>query len=207
MSIWGALLAFALAAGLLTITPGLDTALTLRTATVSGPRQGFLAVLGISVGCMIWGAATALGMGALLAASHLAFTLLKWAGAAYLAWLGVRMMLKPRETFDLGAAGVGKAGGGFVRGLATNLLNPKIGIFYVSFLPQFVPAHVPAAPFMFGLAGLHAVIGAAWLSLLVLATRPLRAVLMRPGVVRWLDRVTGGVFLAFGARLALAERP
>ena len=147
-------------------------------------------------------------MGARLAASHLAFTSLKWAGAAYLAWLGVRMMLKPRERFDLGEGGTGqRVGGGFARGLATNLLNPKIGIFYVSFLPQFVPAHAPAAPFMFGLACLHAVIGTAWLSLLVLATRPLRTVLTRPGVVRWLDRVTGGVFLAFGVRLALAERP
>ena len=84
-----ALLAFSVAAGLLTLTPGLDTALVLRAAAVEGPKRAALAAIGIGTGCLVWGAAAALGLGALLDASRLAFTVLKWAGAAYLVWLGV----------------------------------------------------------------------------------------------------------------------
>src|ERR1700749_2154351 len=97
------LAAFSVAAGLLTITPGLDTALVLRTAAVEGPKRAALAALGIGCGCLVWGAGVALGLGALLQASALAFTALKWAGAAYLVWLGINLIRKPRERFDLGA--------------------------------------------------------------------------------------------------------
>ncbi len=205
MTVVQSLIAFALAAGLLTILPGPDTAQVLRTSAVGGARRGFMTVLGISIGCLTWGAASALGISALLAASKLAFTVMKWAGAAYLVWLGIGMLRKPRTSFDMGSGTVAR--GGFMRGLMTNLLNPKIGVFYISFLPQFTPAGVPVAPFMLLLAALHALIGAAWLSALVVATQSLRTLLQRPNVVRWLDRVTGLVFLGFGARLALAERP
>src|SRR5687767_1909404 len=128
------LIAFTVAAALLTVTPGLDTALVLRTAAAEGPRRATLATLGIATGCLIWGALVALGLGALLAASQLAFTVLKWVGAAYLVWLGIGMILKPRQTFDAGQAQ--PSAGSFRRGLLTNLLNPKVGVFYVSFLPQ-----------------------------------------------------------------------
>ena len=89
------------------------------------------------------------------------------------------------------------------RGFLTNLLNPKVGVFYISFLPQFLPAGVPAGPFIFLLAAIHGAMGLAWFAVLIAATRPLAGLLQRTAVVRWLDRVTGGVFLAFGARLAL----
>jgi threonine/homoserine/homoserine lactone efflux protein len=208
MTIAQALAAYVVAAGLLTLTPGLDTALILRTAAVEGPRRAGLAAVGIITGCLVWGAAVALGLGALLAASHLAFTLLKWAGAAYLVWLGVNLILKPRSGFDL-AAGAASAGGDFTwfrRGLLTNLLNPKIGVFYISFLPQFLPAGVAPAPFIFLLAAIHAVLGLAWSACLIGATQPIAGALKRAGVVRWLDRITGGVFLGFGVRLALDRR-
>ena len=208
MTIVQALLAFSVAAALLTITPGLDTALVLRTAAVEGPKRAALAGLGIVAGCLVWGAAVALGLGVLLAASNLAFTILKWAGAAYLVWLGIGLILKPRQNFDLSAPAA-PAGGEFAwmrRGLLTNLLNPKVGVFYVSFLPQFLPAGAPAAPFIVLLAALHAAMGLAWFAALIAATRPLAGVLQRAAVVRWLDRLTGGVFLAFGVRLALERR-
>ncbi|HEX3886359.1 MAG TPA: LysE family translocator [Phenylobacterium sp.] len=212
MTVVQALIAFSLAAGLLTITPGLDTALTLRTATVEGPKRAALAVAGIAIGCLTWGAIVALGLGALLKASLLAFTVLKWAGAAYLVWLGLNMILKPRTRFDMEAsdpAGARAVGGDFTwmrRGLLTNLLNPKVGIFYISFLPQFLPHGVAAAPFIFLLAVIHALIGSVWLGCLIGATRPIAKLLKKAAVVRWLDRITGGVFLGFGVRLALERR-
>ena len=215
MTVVQALAAFSVAATLLSITPGLDTALTLRTATVEGPKRAALAVAGICLGCLTWGALVALGLGALLKASLIAFTALKWAGAAYLVWLGIGLILRPRDRFEIGASvpSAGRSGGDFTwmrRGLLTNLLNPKIGIFYISFLPQFLPQGVSggaaAGPFIFLLAAIHAAIGGVWLACLIAATRPITKVLKTPAVVRWLDRVTGGVFLGFGVRLALERR-
>ncbi|WP_430421301.1 LysE family translocator [Phenylobacterium sp.] len=209
MTVVQALSAYVVAAGLLTLTPGLDTALILRTAAVEGPKRAAFAALGINIGCLLWGAAVALGLGALLAASTLAFNILKWVGAAYLVWLGLNLLLKPRESFQL-TAPAGLMTGGDVawmrRGFLTNLLNPKVGVFYVSFLPQFLPTGVQAAPFIFLLAVIHVVIGSCWSATLILATRPIAGVLQRAAVVRWLDRVTGGLFLAFGVRLALERR-
>ena len=209
MTVVQALSAYVVAAGLLTLTPGLDTALILRTAAVEGPKRAAFAALGINIGCLIWGAAVALGLGALLAASTLAFNVLKWVGAAYLVWLGLNLLLKPRESFQLTAPAGLMTGGDLAwmrRGFLTNLLNPKVGVFYVSFLPQFLPMGVQAAPFIFLLAVIHVVIGSCWSATLILATRPIAGVLQRAAVVRWLDRVTGGLFLAFGVRLALERR-
>ena len=208
MTLAQALAAYVVAAGLLTVTPGLDTALILRTAAAEGPKRAAFAQVGINIGCLIWGAAVALGLAALLEASQLAFTVLKWAGAAYLVWLGLNMLLKPRDRFEI-AAGRPAGGGDFTwlrRGLLTNLLNPKIGVFYVSFLPQFLPDGVPARPFIFLLAVIHVVIGTCWAACLIAATQPIAAALRRPAVVRWLDRATGMVFLGFGVRLALERR-
>lgn len=207
MTVIQALLAFSLAAALLTITPGLDTALVLRTAAVEGPKRAALAGLGIILGCLVWGGAVALGLGALLAASELAFTVLKWAGATYLVWLGLGMLLKPRTSFALdGVRGSGTSGVAWLRrGLLTNLLNPKVGVFYVSFLPQFLPVGAPAGGFMFLLAALHGLMSVFWFAALIAATQPLSHLLRRSVVVMWLDRMTGGVFLGFAAKLALEK--
>jgi len=204
------LVAYSLAAGLLTVTPGLDTALVLRTAAVEGAKNAALAGLGVVTGCLVWGSAVALGLGALLAASQLAFTVLKWAGALYLLWLGAQMIARPRSRFEVdGRAGqIGQAQGGswLRRGLLTNLLNPKVGVFYVSFLPQFLPTHVAAAPYILLLAALHAAMGLAWFAALILATRPIARLLKRPRTVRMLDRATGLVFVGFGVKLAMSRR-
>ena len=209
MTVAQALLAFCVAAGLLTIAPGLDTALVLRTAAAEGSRRAALAGIGIVMGCLTWGAAVALGLGALLAASELAFTALKWAGALYLVWLGLHLLLEPRSGFGLELASPAGSPGGrswLGRGYLTNLLNPKVGVFYVSFLPQFLPTHVRAGPFIFLLAVLHALMGIAWFTLLIVATRPIARALKRPAIVRRLDRLTGLVFLTFGVKLALVRQ-
>jgi len=209
MTLAPSMIAFLAAAGLLTLTPGLDTAMVLRSATVEGRRPAALAAIGIGLGCLVWGASVALGLGALLTASTLAFTILKWAGAAYLLYLGVRLLLKPRRALILDTGTAARNGGplsSLRRGLFTNLLNPKIGVFYVSFLPQFTPPGVPMAPYVFMLACIHVVMGLIWSGALIAATVPIGRYMARPGVVTVMDRLTGCVFIAFGARLALSRR-
>lgn len=207
MTVGQALLSFALLAGLLTILPGLDTALVLRSALTQSRRHAYATAVGIMSGTFAWGAAAAVGAAALLAASELAFTILKLVGAAYLVYLGVSMIVAsfrrhvvevdqtPKPTGSLWAA--------FGRGALTNLLNPKVGVFYIALIPQFIPAGV--VPFAMGLllAGVHVVESLIWFSAIIFATQFARRWLQSPRVSRWIDRVTGGVVVGFGAALAL----
>jgi threonine/homoserine/homoserine lactone efflux protein len=211
MDISHALIAFALTAGLLTITPGLDTALVLRTAAVEGPRQAAKAASGIVLGALIWGLVASAGLGALLAASQLAYNILRIAGAAYLLYMGGQMLLQAargkgyaQATAEVAASGR-KPQSWFLRGMLTDLLNPKVGVFYVTFLPQFVPPHVNATAFSMLLAGVHAVEGIAWFVLLIATTKTLSRWLVRPQVKRGLDGVSGAVLMGFGG-LLLARR-
>lgn len=202
-SIAASLSAYVAAASLLTVTPGLDTALVLRTAASQSARRAALTGLGIAAGCFGWAMLVAFGLGALLAASELAYSILKWAGAAYLVWIGWSMLRHPcSELIDRPV----RQRSAFSTGLLTNLLNPKVGVFYVSFLPQFVPPHVEAAPYMLLLGAIHAGLGLIWFAALISATRPMARLLRRPAVVRWCDRVTGGVFVGFGIGLAIQRR-
>jgi threonine/homoserine/homoserine lactone efflux protein len=205
MTVAQSLLAFVAAASLVTIAPGLDTALVLRAAAADGRRSGGWAAVGVGAGCLIWGGAVALGLTALLAASTAAYTALRWAGAAYLLYLGVRLLLAPRSAMQIEAA-PSAVGHPFRRGLFTNLLNPKVGVFYVSFLPQFVPVGVNSPAWCFLLASIHVILGLAWFALLIGAIGQARRWLARPGVVKALDRVTGCVFVGFGLNLALSRR-
>jgi threonine/homoserine/homoserine lactone efflux protein len=201
------LIAFTLAAALLTVTPGLDTALVLRTAAAEGSRRAFAAALGICLGCLAWGGLVAIGLGFVLAASELAYRVLKWAGAAYLLYLGLRLILAPRghkEGSD--APPSADRNGWFLRGLLTNLLNPKVGAFYVSFLPQFIPAGASVPSTTLLLAAIHAALGLLWFLLLIGATRPLARAVRSPRFVRALDRLTGGVLIFFGLKLALSRQ-
>ena len=198
------LAAFLAAATILTLTPGVDTAMVLRSATVEGRRSAVLASVGIGLGCLIWGAAVSLGLGALLHASELAYSIVKLAGAAYLLWLGVRLLLKPRAAMGEAPTQVAarNAGDAFWRGLLTNLLNPKIGVFYITFLPLFVPKGAGIAGYSFFLACLHVLLTFAWFAALIAATVPLGRVLRRPKAVTIMDRLTGVVFVGFALKLA-----
>ena len=201
------LIAYIAAASLLTITPGLDTALVLRTAVARGAREAALAGAGIAAGCFGWATLVAFGLGALFAASAHAYTGLRWVGAGYLLWLGYKMLRSPRRTFVTGSAGAAvKMHKAFRTGLLTNLLNPKVGVFYVSFLPQFVPSGVHVAPYMLLLGAIHAFLGLVWFSCLIAATRPIARFLAKPPVVQASDRLTGAMFVAFGLGLALDSR-
>jgi threonine/homoserine/homoserine lactone efflux protein len=140
-------------------------------------------------------------------ASQVAYTILKWVGAGYLIWTGYKMLRHPRASFVVENNAASTAGrASFGTGLLTNLLNPKVGIFYVSFLPQFVPPGVSVAPYLLMLAAIHSVLGVIWFSCLIAATRPISRFLRRPAIVQGCDRVTGAMFVAFGIGLALESR-
>lgn len=204
-----AIVAFAVVAGLMTLVPGIDTALVLRTAVTQGQRQAFAAAAGISVGVLTWGIAAAVGVSALLAASQLAFNVLRWVGAVYIVWMGVSLIVKATRGHDLdldvAEPQPESAWVGFRRGLLTNLLNPKIGVFYVAMLPQFLPDGIPPAVGGATLAMVHVAEGMLWFTILIVATHALRTWLSRRAVQTWIDRITGGVLVGFGIKLALSR--
>lgn len=206
MTVNDSLFAFSLAALLLTLTPGLDTALILRTACAEGGKKAFHAALGIDAGCFVWGGLVALGLGALLAVSEMAYTVLKVCGAVYLSWLGLQLLIRPRSSFSDGDDNNVSQGSWFIRGMLGNVLNPKMGIFYVSFLPQFIPAGHSPLIWTFILVSIHVAIGTIWSVTLILSTHFASAVLKKSRVVRVMDRATGGLFLCFAAKLAISTR-
>jgi threonine/homoserine/homoserine lactone efflux protein len=209
MSVEQALLSFTLAAGLLTITPGLDTALVLRTAAAEGGKQAMMAGIGICFGCLLWGAAASFGLSALLAVSGFAYNVLRIVGAIYLGYLGIKLLIRAfaSTSSNIGAQ-LGEYGSrdGFLwfkRGLLTNLLNPKVGVFYLSFLPQFIPASVPVCSFSILLALIHATEGLLWFLLLTNATELISSWLRQRRVVMALDSLMGAILIAFGLKLVL----
>jgi threonine/homoserine/homoserine lactone efflux protein len=209
---WGWVLAFSLVAALLTITPGIDTALVIRSTLGAGRATGLRTAAGICSGVVTWGFLSAVGVSAVLTASRVAYDVLRLVGAAYLVYLGVRTLLATRrgggDVADAEAAASAARLGGRGRaayrtGLMTNLLNPKVGVFYVTLLPQFIPAGAPVLGTSLLLAGIHATQGILWLSLVVVVVHRAGAAMRRAAVRRWLERLTGVVLIGFGARVAL----
>jgi threonine/homoserine/homoserine lactone efflux protein len=202
---------FLAVAAVVVLTPGVDTALVTRNALLHGRRAALASAIGVNVGIAFWTVAAAAGLAALVAASAHAFLVIKLAGAAYLVYLGLQALLASRRH---GVAAV-PVGARFIspptfvsfrQGLISNLLNPKIAVFFTSLLPQFVGAHGSVAPQLLLLGALFNAIGVAWLvTYAVLASRG-RDLLSRPPVRRVLDRVTGVVLVGLGVRLALEHR-
>lgn len=203
------LLAFLLAASILTMTPGVDTAMVLRAVATEGRHPAAMAALGIAAGCLAWGSAAALGLGAILHASEAAYNAVKWAGATYLIWMGVQLLMTSRsvKSGDMPSHGAKPSTGAFAKGLLTNLLNPKVGVFYVTFLPQFIPAEAAnVAAYSFFLACCHVALTLLWFALLIGAAAPLGALLSRPSAMKVMDWLTGCVFVAFGLKLAASSK-
>jgi threonine/homoserine/homoserine lactone efflux protein len=204
-----AVIGFAVVAGLLTMLPGIDTALVLRASIMRGPRAAYATVAGICTGLLVWGVAAAIGVTAILAASQVAFDIVRWAGAVYLVGLGIALLWQSRSADRIPSVGteadVESSFTSFRRGLLTNLLNPKIGVFYVAVLPQFIPVDASALSTGVVLALVHAVESIIWFSLLIWGTRLLKAWLERTAVKVWLDRITGGVLVGFGIKVALTR--
>lgn len=205
MTLTQSLLTFTAAAALLAATPGVDTALVLRALVTSGARRALQAALGIAAGCLVWGAVVALGLGALLTASTFAFNVLKVAGAIYLLWQGLKLLRRKTTPARTLTAGPAPAGSAFWTGFLTNVLNPKVGVFYVTLLPQFMVVDVPVGPYIFALVGIHVGLSLLWFVLLIAAARPLQQWLARPSAQMVMDRITGAVLVAFGLRLVAAQ--
>ncbi|WOP15834.1 LysE family translocator [Ottowia sp. SB7-C50] len=217
------LLLFIAAGVLLNLTPGPDVMFIVANAVRAGARAGVAAALGIAAGCLVHVAAAALGVSALLAASSAAFGVLKWAGAIYLVWVGVQMLrsaLRHDASINIAARADKVSAGGrfdaqtplaavFRRGFLTNVLNPKVALFFLAFVPQFIapgtarPAWVfLALGLLFTVNGLLVCVG--WALAAAWAARRAGA-LQR--ATRWLDGVAGGLFVVFGVKLALTDAP
>lgn len=216
MTVSSAIASFAVVAGMLTIMPGLDTALVLRSAITLGRRRAFATALGILCGVLVWGVAAAVGASAVLTASHLLYDALRVAGAAYLAWLGIGMLrrtLKQRgrpvsgDAADGAGAATAEAtwAGCWARGLGTSLLNPKNGVFYMAMLPQFIPSGSSHLLMGVVLAAVHDLEGLVWFSALIFGTQLVRRWLNRGSVQRVIDAITGTVLVGFGIKLVLGD--
>lgn len=211
MTISQALLGFAAVAAVLTIIPGLDMTLVLRSALVRGKRPAVATSFGIAGGALLWGVAAALGAAALLAASHLAYQLVTIGGAIYMGCLGVSMIVKSFRTsggyHDIDDAGrsisIWRA---FGTGVWTNLLNPKIGVFYIATIPQFIPPGAPPLGMGLLLAAIHALMSLSWFVVIIVGANYARRWLARDRALRTIDRIAGTVLIGFGAKLALGHR-
>jgi RhtB (resistance to homoserine/threonine) family protein len=191
---------------LLTVSPGADMALVAKITLERGRRAALLATAGICSGLLVHATASALGLSVILATSAEAFTIVKLAGAAYLAYLGVQAL---RSSFRHDPPQVRAAQRGanpYLQGVLSNVLNPKVAVFYLTFMPQFMSPgdNVLARSLAFAVA--HGVMGVLWLSAYAYVLSRVSDVLGRAGVRRWLERVTGGVLIALGVRLALERR-
>ena len=209
------LLLFIVAGLLLNLTPGADVLYIVTHALKSGARAGIVAACGITAGCFVHIFAAAAGVSALLAASATAFIALKWIGAAYLVWVGFRMLRSsapPQLTLGSGQSSAPAAAElktVFLRGFATNVLNPKVALFFLAFLPQFIGPSIEQKLLAFLLLGLLFNFNGLWVNIcwaLVAAWLSARVGAVRKGM-HWLERAAGAMFLGFGLKLALSDNP
>jgi len=203
-----AILAFAVVAGLLTLTPGPNGLLVARTVPTSGKAAGFATVLGIAAAFYLHGALSILGLSVILLHSATLFLILKIAGAAYLCWIGAKALWSAWRMGTGPATSIAPArrtrtlAMAAAEGFLTNALNPKVALFYLAAFPQFLPAGSDSAWSALGLVVLHSVITTAWLSSLVVFFGRLTAATGSTRFKRWIQAVTGAVFVAFGVQLA-----
>jgi threonine/homoserine/homoserine lactone efflux protein len=212
------LLLFIPAGLLLNLTPGPDVLYVVSNALRGGARVGMVAALGITAGCFVHIFAAAVGVSALMAASSTAFNLLKWLGAAYLVYVGLRLVIsKPTSAIQLEAndavftraRGLNSLRNVFLRGFWTNALNPKVALFFLAFLPQFIVPSMDNKPLAFLLLGLLFNFNGMWVNIcwaLAAAWLAGRVEAVQRGM-HWLDRVAGAMFLGFGVKLALTDNP
>jgi threonine/homoserine/homoserine lactone efflux protein len=194
-------LPFLAVSAIVVVTPGVDMALVTKNALVYGRRAARATALGVNLGIFLWTLAAALGLAAVIAASAAAFTAIKLAGAAYLVYLGLRTLLGSHEP----VAEVGR-GNPFRQGLASNLLNPKIAVFFTSLLPQFADARHTQPQDLLLLGVLFNCLGVIWLLTYASLAARGRDVLRRPRVKRALDRISGVALVGLGVRLAFERR-
>jgi threonine/homoserine/homoserine lactone efflux protein len=209
------LLAFSIVTAALVVAPGADMALVTRQTLVGGRRAALATTAGIAAGCLVHAVASSLGLSVILARSALAFEVVKLAGAAYLVALGALALRDAWRGRSPGASeaaaaapapGAARLHGAFVQGALTNVLNPKVALFYLTFLPQFVDPAGRPLPQLLLLAGVHIGMGLVWLTVYAGAVSRLAALLRRPPVRRAFDGMVGALLVLLGVRLALERR-
>jgi RhtB (resistance to homoserine/threonine) family protein len=205
--------AFAVIAAALTVAPGADTMLVVRNVLRGGRRDGVITTFGICLGLFVHATLSAVGVSVILMRSATAFHLLKLAGACYLVWLGVQS-LSGAMRGEVPAAGAERGGPAtavsarrcFVEGVLSNVLNPKVAVFYLAFLPQFIGPTDAVLRKSLLLAGIHYVEGIVWLATVSVVVDRTRRFFMESDVRRWLDGVCGALLVGLGVRLALERR-
>lgn len=193
---------------LLTVVPGPDMAVVTRRAVSAGWRDGLRTAGGITVGLLIWGVLTIVGLAAVLAASASAYTLVKLVGAGYLMVLGVQTLVRSRRGRDRAAdeaLPAAPTGSPWRTGLLSNLFNPKIAVFYTGLLPTLAPTGLPPHTGMALLVALHLALTAVWLGSYVMLLAKARVFFQRPRVRRVMDRITGVVLIGFGLKVAATQ--
>jgi RhtB (resistance to homoserine/threonine) family protein len=200
------LISFIGAAVVVVLLPGPDTLVVVRSLVRGGTRNGILTSLGVLCGLVVWVAAAAIGLAALLRASEIGYEVLKVAGACYLVWMGVQSLRSVRQTAaEMAAPGTDRAGlmqHGFTAGFLTDILNPKVGVFFLSFLPGFVPHGYPVGWATLTLGAIFILLTAFYCAGLVVASGTIAGWMQTPRIRRRLDTLTGLVLVGFGVRLA-----
>lgn len=202
--------AFILAGIILNLTPGADTIYILGRSISQGKKAGVLSALGITSGALIHCVFAALGLSIILAKSALAFEIVKYAGAVYLIFLGIKMLVsKSHAGFDIkeenGQINYRKI---YLSGILTNVLNPKVALFFLAFLPQFINPNYAENFLPFLILGLTFVFtGTIWcLSLAFFASKLSDKIRQNYNIKKWLDKITGGIFIVLGIKLALSRK-
>lgn len=194
----------------LVLTPGQDTFFILGRSLASGRAAGIAAALGITAGSFVHTFLAAVGLSALLATSPQAFMVVKFAGAAYLVYIGIRALLsrgRGLPSADAGSASDGRWSS-FRQGVLCNILNPKVALFFLALMPQFISADSTNKVLAFVMLGLSFItLGLVWCLVLAIGAAKLRgAFLRRPAMATWLDRIAGSLFIALGLKLATARQ-
>ena len=203
------LIGFAFLAGLLTMLPGIDTAQVLRSVAAGGRKQAYSTLFGIMGGVWFWGIAAALGLSALLVASHVAYTVVKWIGAIYLVYLGIKMWLDSRhitaETIQKKMEAPENFWKTFARAFIITLTNPKNGVFYVAVLPQFMPEGIPVVLGGVILSSIHNFLCLLWFTMMIVGAGFVKETLRNPKVAKRIERLSGTALIGFGIKVALEK--
>ena len=204
---WSDIVTFVFVASLLVMSPGPNGVLIAKTVPTSGRSAGFTNIAGFVAAFYVHGALSVLGISIILVNSAMAFAIVKYLGAAYLCWIGIKALLAAiRGTQAAGVVAPARRRRTLVRafaeGFLTNALNPKVSMFYLAAFPQFITIGETSAAASFLLVFIHSMINAVWFGVMVLLFSNLTAVARSGGFQRWLKGVTGVVFIGFGLKLA-----
>lgn len=199
------MLSFILIALFVVMSPGVDTALITRRTLSGGKKDGFQMALGISLGTLGHTLAATLGISALILQSALAFSILKWVGAIYLIYLGVQSLLSRKNTQPTNLETQVVKGSAFKEGCFSNLLNPKVAVFFITFLPQFVTSQENATAELFIMGSTYALLSILWFVFYVFCLSYVREWLLSPLVQNYMEKITGIVLIGFGIKLIMTD--